>query len=61
MDEMPSGIKRGRPAAPPKGKAPSAQQTQLERLPLLNKPLELVGEQIKVRGQHGDGQIAPAA
>ena len=46
---MRAGLKRGRPAAPPKGKSP--QQSQLEQFPLLKKPLETIGVQIKVLGE----------
>jgi hypothetical protein len=38
--------KRGRPAAPPKGK--TAQQSQLEQMPLIKKPLGLIGNSINV-------------
>ena len=48
--------KRGRPAAPPKGK--TAQQTQLEQLPLLKKPLELVGQTINVPGAYWQGRMS---
>ena len=61
--------KRGRPSAAAKGKAPL--QQQLEQMPLIKKPLELIGEYINVPGafwqgngaaevgdQHGQGQIA---
>ena len=44
--------KRGRPAAPAKGKAPM--QQQLEQWPLLKKPLE----QIKVPGAFWEGGLS---
>ena len=40
--------KRGRPTAAAKGKAPK--QQQLEQLPLIKKPLEIIGESINVPG-----------
>ena len=50
--------KRGRPAAPPKGK--SAQQAQLEQLPLIRKPLEIVGDAINVPGSFWRGRMSAA-
>ena len=50
--------KRGRPAAPPKGK--SGQQAQLEQLPLIKRPLELVGQTINVPGAYWHGRMSAA-
>ena len=46
----------GRPAAPPKGK--TAQQSQLEQLPLIKKPLELIGNSINVPGAFWKGRMS---
>ena len=46
--------KRKSVAAP---KGPSAKQQQLEKLPLLKKPLELVGSNIKVPGAFWEGRM----
>ena len=50
--------KRGRPAAPAKGKAPM--QQQLEQLPLIKKPLEIIGVEIKVPGAFWEGRMSAA-
>jgi hypothetical protein len=50
--------KRGRPAAPPKGK--TALQSQIEQLPLIKKPLELVGDSINVPGAYWKGRMSAA-
>ena len=49
------GPKRGRPPAAAKGKAPM--QQQLEQLPLIKKPLELIGEYINVPGAFWQGRM----
>ena len=49
--------KRGRPTAPAKGKA---KQQQLEQLPLIKKPLELIGEYINVPGAFWQGRMSAA-
>ena len=46
--------KRGRPTGSAKSKAPM--QQQLEQLPLIKKPLELIGEYINVPGAFWQGQ-----
>ena len=43
-------------AAPPKRKG--AMQSQLNQLPLLKKPSELIGTQIKVPGAYWDGRMS---
>ena len=50
--------KRGRPTAAAKGKAPM--QQQLEQLPLIKKPLELIGTEIKVPGAFWEGRMSAA-
>ena len=46
--------KRKSVAAP---KGPPAKQQQLEKLPLLKKPLEQIGSKIKVPGAFWEGRI----
>ena len=46
----------GRPPAQPKGKTP--QQQQIDQLPLLKKPLEQIGLQIKVPGAFWEGRMS---
>ena len=50
--------KRGRPTASAKGKA--LMQQQLEQLPLIKKPLELIGEYINVPGTFWQGRMSAA-
>lgn len=50
--------KRGRPTASAKGKAPM--QQQLEQLPLIKKPLELIGTHINVPGAFWVGRMSAA-
>ena len=50
--------KRGRPSAAPKGKAPI--QQQLEQLPLIKKPLELIGDHVNVPGAFWEGRMSAA-
>ena len=50
--------KRGRPTASAKGKA--AVQQQLEHLPLIKKPLELIGTQVSVPGAYWLGRMSVA-
>ena len=38
-------------------KGPSAKQQQLEQLPLLKKPLELIGTNLKVPGAFWEGRM----
>ena len=52
----PKAPKRTSTAASAKGKA--AKQTQLEQLPLLKKPIELIGTQIKVPGAYWAGRMS---
>ena len=50
--------KRGRPTAAAKGKAPM--QQQLEQLPLIKKPLELIGDHVNVPGAFWEGRMSAA-
>ena len=48
--------KRGRPTAAAKGKAPIQQQL----LPLIKKPLELIGDHVNVPGAFWEGRMSAA-
>ena len=48
--------KRGRPTAAAKGKAPM--QQQLEQLPLIKKPLQIIGMYINVPGAYWQGRMS---
>ena len=50
---MPSSKRKA--VAPPKG--PTAKQQQLEQLPLLKKPLEVVGTPINFPGSFWEGRM----
>ena len=50
--------KRGRPTAAAKDKAPL--QQQLEQLPLIKKPLELIGVEIAIPGAFWKGRMSAA-
>ena len=53
QSKMPSSKRKA--VAPPKG--PTAKQQQLEQLPLLKKPLEVVGEKVNFPGSFWEGRM----
>ena len=53
QSKMPSSKRKA--VAPPKG--PTAKQQQLEQLPLLKKPLEVVGEKVNFPGLFWEGRM----